>query len=88
MGELENLRDMAKANGQLSAAIQAELKRGELRRFYVKQVESGDAGEFSRMSAEELDASIPTMMRQIAQVDPGFVKRLLRSSKLRPVAAS
>jgi len=56
MEELRNLRELAKTNGQLSAAIQAEVKRGELRRFYVKQVESGQAGEFSRMSDEELDA--------------------------------
>jgi hypothetical protein len=27
-------------------------------RFYVKQVETGDAGEFSRMSTEELRAFV------------------------------
>jgi hypothetical protein len=47
---LRELRDDAQQRGQLSAAIQAEVKRGELRRFYVKQVETGDAGEFERMS--------------------------------------
>ena len=40
MAELQRLRDMAKERGQLSAAIAAEVKRGELNRFYVKQVES------------------------------------------------
>ena len=34
-------------------AIQAEVERGELRWFYVKQVESSDAGESSRMSDGE-----------------------------------
>jgi hypothetical protein len=42
----------------LSAAKAAEVKRGELRKFYIKQVESGSAGDFSRMSDQELDAFI------------------------------
>ena len=54
MKKLRELRDDARQRGQLSAAIQAEVKRGELRRFYVKQVETGDAGEFDRMTADEL----------------------------------
>jgi hypothetical protein len=54
MEELKSLREMSKQNGQLSAAITAEVKRGELRRFYVKQIEQGDAGEFARMSTDEL----------------------------------
>jgi hypothetical protein len=58
MAKLEELRDDAQQRGQLSAAIQAEVKRGELRRFYVKQVETGDAGDFSRMSDEELLAYV------------------------------
>jgi len=58
MSELESLRDAARTAGQLSAAITAEVKRGELMRFYVKQVESGHANEFSRMTDEELDAFI------------------------------
>jgi phage terminase small subunit len=56
MEELKNLRDMAKASSQLSAAITAEVKRGELRRFYVKQVETGGTNEFARWSDEELEA--------------------------------
>ena len=39
MEKLAQLRDKAEENGQLSAAIAAEVKRGELRRFYVKQVD-------------------------------------------------
>jgi len=42
----------------MSAAITAEVKRGELMRFYVKQVESAQVDEFSRMSNEELEAFI------------------------------
>ena len=58
MSELKSLRDAAKMAGQLSAAITAEVKRGELMRFYVKQVESGHANEFSRMTDGELEAFI------------------------------
>ena len=35
------------------AAISAEVKRGELRRFYVKQIESARVEEFSKMYDEE-----------------------------------
>ena len=58
MSELQSLRDAAKSKGQLSAAITAEVKRGELMRFYVKQVESAREDEFSHMSDEELEAFI------------------------------
>jgi len=58
MEELRVLREAAKTKGQLSAAIAAEVKRGELRRFYVKQVESAHVDEFSRMTNEELQAFI------------------------------
>jgi hypothetical protein len=55
---MEMLRDRADQRGQTSAAIRAEELRGQLRRFYVKQVETGDAGEFDRMSTEELRAFV------------------------------
>jgi len=58
MSELQSLGDAARTAGQLSAAITAEVKRGELMRFYVKQVESAQVDEFSRMSNEELEAFI------------------------------
>jgi hypothetical protein len=58
MGELQSLRDAARTAGQLSAAITAEVKRGELMRFYVKQVESAQVNKFSQMSDEELEAFI------------------------------
>ena len=54
MEKLRELRDVALQRGQLSAAISAEVKRGEVKRFYIKQVEQGDAGEFDRMSLDEL----------------------------------
>jgi hypothetical protein len=60
MEELRVLREMAKNNNQLSAAITAEVKRGELRRFYVKQVES--INEFADWSDEELKAFINSPM--------------------------
>ena len=56
MEKLAELRDEARQRGQLSAAIRAEELRGQLKRFYVKQVESGDVGEFDRKSEEELRA--------------------------------
>src|SRR5262249_39936343 len=58
LAELEKLRNEARSLGQLSAAITAEVKRGELMRFYVKQVESAHVDEFSHMSKEELEAFI------------------------------
>jgi hypothetical protein len=42
----------------LAMSRSAEELRGQLNRFYVKQVETGDAGEFSRMSDEELRAFV------------------------------
>ena len=58
MSELQRLRDAARTAGQMSAAITAEVKRGELMRFYVKKVESAQVNEFSHMSDEELEAFI------------------------------
>lgn len=55
MAMLRLLRDEARSEGKLQAAIQAEVKRGELRKFYIKQVESGKPGDFADVSDEELD---------------------------------
>jgi hypothetical protein len=54
------LRELAKEKGHIGATIAAEVKRGELRRFYVKQVESGPRSPFDEMSDEELDEFIRT----------------------------
>jgi hypothetical protein len=67
--KLEELRDDARQRGQLSAAIRAEELRGQLRRFYVKQVESGDAGEFDRMTDDELRAFIAGQDKILATLD-------------------
>jgi hypothetical protein len=58
MEKLRELRDEARERGQLSAAINAECLRGKLRGFYVKQIETGDTGDFSRMTNAELEAFI------------------------------
>ena len=65
MSELKTLRELAKENGQIHAAIQAEVKRGELRKFYVKQVETGKAGDFDAMSDSDLDAFIQQEAREL-----------------------
>jgi hypothetical protein len=54
MEKLRELRDKADQRGQTNAAIRAEELRGQLKRFYVKQVESGEAGKFDRMTDDEL----------------------------------
>jgi peptidyl-tRNA hydrolase len=51
--KLRELRDKADRRGQTNAAIRSEELRGQLNRFYVKQIETVDAGEFERMSTEE-----------------------------------
>ncbi len=56
--ELKSLRDEARQRGLMGAAITAEVKRGEASRLYIKQVETGDAGEFDRMTTEELRAFV------------------------------
>jgi hypothetical protein len=58
MQKLRELRDEACLRGQLSAAIKAEVKRGELAGLYVKRVESGELGDFARMTTEELRAFV------------------------------
>ena len=40
MDELKTLRELAKRNGQISAAVAAEVKRGELMGYYVQRRES------------------------------------------------
>lgn len=54
MANLLTLRDKAIDADKIGDAIKAEVKRGELRKFYVKQVEVGEVGEFDGMNAEQL----------------------------------
>ena len=72
MEKLAHLRDKAEEKGQMSAAIAAEVKRGELRRFYVKQIESGPPNPFEDMSDEELAEFIRT---EAAEVLPALDAR-------------
>lgn len=69
MRKLEELRDKAELRGQMSAAIAAEVKRGELRRFYVKQVETGDAGDFARAPDHELDEYIDSTTKELKRLN-------------------
>ena len=69
MEELRVLRELAEEKGHISAAIAAEVKRGELRRFYVKQIESGPRSPFEDMSDEDLAEFIRT---EAAEVAPGL----------------
>jgi hypothetical protein len=68
MEMLKTLRDEARQRGQTSAAIRAEELRGELRRFYVKQIETGEAGDFDRKSEEELREFIAEQEKILAQL--------------------
>ncbi len=68
MSELQTLRELAKQNAQLSAAITAEIKRGELRKFYVKQIETGDVGDFKRKSDDELQAEAVAIAERLKLV--------------------
>ena len=65
---MKSLRDKAKDANQFSAAIAAEVKRGELRKFYVKQVENREVDKFSRMSDEELEAYIAQQDALLAEI--------------------
>jgi hypothetical protein len=42
MNELETLREVAKNKGQISAAVAAEVKRGELMGYYVQRRENSN----------------------------------------------
>lgn len=74
MSELKALRELAKQNGQLSAAITAEVKRGELRKFYIKQIEAGHPGDFKNATNEELEDLIrseaPEILEQMGILEP------------------
>ena len=92
MEMLKELRNEARQRGNISAAIQAEVKRGETRRFYVKQVEVGDAHEFENKTEAELREFIAEQdaMLALAAVGNGRVgghvggrKRYPRSDAMR-----
>jgi hypothetical protein len=74
MKMLRELWDKADQRGQTSAAIRAEELREQLRRFYIKQIETGDAGEFERMSTEELRAYVYGTSDELPPKGKGPVK--------------
>jgi hypothetical protein len=76
MRELKLLREMAKNEGDVKAAITAEVKRGELRQFYVKRVETGRPGAFAELNDEELQQAILEQTRELAELDSEFAKQL------------
>jgi hypothetical protein len=80
MEKRAHLRDKAEEKGQMSAAIAAEVKRGELRRFYTKQIESGPPNPFADMSDEELDEFIRT---EAAEVLPALQERKAPARRMR-----
>jgi hypothetical protein len=65
---------MAKADGDIKAAIAAEVKRGEVRKFYIRQVETGKPGDFSDLNDEELKAAIAEQTKELAELDPEFAE--------------
>jgi hypothetical protein len=64
----------------MSAAIAAEVKRGELRRFYVKQVETALQNPFAHMSDQELADFIRT---EAAEVLPQLDERKAPARRMR-----
>jgi phage terminase small subunit len=76
MRELKLLREMAKSEGDVKAAITAEVKRGELRQFYVKRVEMGAPGEFEQLTDVQLQQAIIDQTRELAEIDPEFANEL------------
>jgi len=76
MRELKLLREMAKAEGDIKAAIQAEVKRGEVKQFYVKRVETGAPGAFDQLNDEELAEAIVARTKELAELDPEFAAQL------------
>ena len=81
MNELKLLREMAKGKDDIKAAIAAEVKRGELRQFYVKRVETGGPGAFADLNDEELQQAILESTRELAEIDPDFAKQLAQQKR-------
>ena len=56
MVELKTLRELAKSNGQTSAAVAAEVKRGELMGYYVQRRENTNSNVIYTISDTPLTA--------------------------------
>src|SRR5262249_10646029 len=88
MKELKLLREMAKAEGDIKAAIAVEVKRGEVKQFYVKKVEMGAPGEFDQLTNEELQRAIIDQTRELAELDPEFAKELRLTQQAKGVTST
>ena len=69
------LREMA-TGGDIKAAISAEVKRGEVRKFYIRQVETGKPGSFEELTDAELQQQIVEQTKELADLDPTFAAEL------------
>lgn len=78
--ELCRLRDLAKGEKQYSAAIQAEIKRGEAAGFYVKRRENIKP----TMSPEQLEALVLRLLR----ITPDQLRAMRGSTALRAFAVA
>ena len=76
MKELKLLRELAEAEGDIKAAIAAEVKRGEVRQFYVKRTEVGGPGAFDQLTDAELQQQIVEQTKELADLDPNFAAEL------------
>jgi phage terminase small subunit len=76
MRELKLLREMAKARGDIKAAIQAEVKRGEAKQFYVRRVETGGPVAFDQLTDDELQQQIVEQTKELAELDPEFAAEI------------
>ncbi len=65
VAKLLALREKAELAGNIPAAIKAEELIGQLGKHYVKQVETGKAGDFERMSDEELREHIANEAKEL-----------------------
>ena len=83
--ELRVLREMAKANCQMSAAIRAEELRGRLRGFYVDHVQHRDVNEFAQMSDEQLHDFIRREARVLGiDIGESVSRKLANQSNRQP----
>ena len=70
------LETALKAEGDIKAAIEAEVKCGEVKQFYTKGVETGAPGAFDQLNHEELAEAIVEQTKELAELDPAFAAQL------------
>lgn len=65
IGEAEEIRVLAKSDGQYTAALAAVREKGVLSGKRIERSEHGQPGEFERMSDEELEAFVTESAAEI-----------------------